>query len=233
MAIHDEFSSSTPRNALAIFCRAPRLGTVKTRLAKTRSNQFALDLYKAMLRDSFALGRALAPGVETFACFTPSDAFEGEPSLKDLWDGPSLAQCGGDLGAKMLDCFGQLKAQGYEKIALIGSDSPDLPLTYLQQAFELLESSQITVGASQDGGFYLLGASTSLPSNIFEGITWSSESVLARLQINLEKAALAIGELPLWRDVDEEGDLESLQERLFQFNTYAPHTRQFLSQSHR
>ena len=232
MATHEEFSAPKPGNALAVFCRAPRLGAVKTRLAKTLGNTFALELYTAMLRDSFALGRSLAPEVETFACFTPSDAFEVEESLRALWDGPSIAQREGDLGARMLDCFRQLREQGYKKIAIIGSDSPDLPEARLRKAYELLDSYKVTVGESYDGGFYLIGASVLPPTDIFKGITWSSDDVMHHLLLNLKNSRLGVTArlLPSWHDVDDEKDLEALKHRLFTVGTHAPHTREFLSQ---
>lgn len=233
MATDLEFSSHQPRNALAIFCRAPRLGTVKTRLAQSLGNEFTLELYRAMLRDSFALGKALAPMANTFAYFTPNDALEGEESLRDFWDGPTLAQCDGDLGARMLHCFAQLRELGYERIVLMGSDSPDLPLQHLQQAFELLDQAPITVGASLDGGFTLLGAAVLPPNDIFQGIVWSSESVLRQLRQNLANPVLGLSfqELPTWHDVDDESDLEALRHRLFELGTHAPRTRDFLLQT--
>lgn len=232
MANPHEFSEGHPHSALAIFCRAPRRGTVKTRLAATLGDTFALELYTAMLRDSFALGRALAPEVETFAYYTPADALEGEGVLKNFWDGPTLAQCEGDLGARMLHCFAQLRAQSYGRIVLMGSDSPDLPLEHLKQAIRLLDDSNISVGGSYDGGFTLLGASVLPPEGIFEGIIWSSDCVMSRLRSNLQDPALGLSfsEVPPWRDVDEESDVEALKQRLFELGTHAPHTREFLSQ---
>ncbi len=232
------FSSNsvpTTRAALAIFCRAPRLGRVKTRLAKSHGDEFALGLYRAMLADTFALGRALAPAVETFACFTPEGGFTGEESLSELWDGPKIAQCDGDLGAKILDCFARLRAQGYEKIAVIGSDSPDLPLKRLQRTYEVLDALPMMIwGKSPDGGFYLMGASLDVPSWLFEGVTWSSEKTLSAIRWNnatRKQAKLEYAELPFWRDVDDEADLLELRRRLFELGTHAPRTREFLEKN--
>jgi rSAM/selenodomain-associated transferase 1 len=217
------------RSALAIFCRAPRLGTVKTRLAASRGNEFALELYRVMLADSFTLGCALVPQVETFACFTPDDAFEAG-GLQLLWDGPRMAQCRGDLGARMLHCFQQLRMEGAERIVLLGSDSPDVPIQYLSAAFASLEESDLVVGPSEDGGFYLIGASVPLPDSLFVGITWSSAEVYSRLVENLEHHTprLSLATVPPWRDVDDESDLQELEQRLHETGTSAPQTRAFM-----
>lgn len=232
MGKHEEFSASKPPNALAIFCRAPRLGKVKTRLAQTHGDEFALGLYRAMLADSFALGRALAPDVETFACFTPDDAFEGENSLLELWDGPRLAQCEGDLGARMLDCFARLRAQGFQKVLLIGSDSPDVPLARLKRAFETLQTVPMLVfGPAPDGGFYAMGASLDVPEWLFKNVVWSDAKTLATIRwtnARRGKNKLEWAQLPYWRDVDDADDLIELRRRLFELGTHAPQTRAFL-----
>ncbi len=228
MAQDEEFSSPKTPSALAIFCRAPRLGTVKTRLAQTHGDEFALGLYRAMLADTFELGRALAPAIETFACFTPDDAFEGENSLAQLWDGPKIAQCEGDLGARMLDCLAQLRARGFERVALIGSDSPDLPPRTIQAAFEDLNECDLVVGPSRDGGFYLIGASCEVPKNIFDGIVWGSEFVYECLLDNRQQSPLNSRTLSLWHDVDDANDLIYLRRHLFKAFSHAPHTLAFL-----
>ncbi len=232
MADFSTISVPQQRGALAIFCRAPRLGTVKTRLAKTHGEAFALGLYRAMLADTFALGRALAPEIETFACFTPNDGFDGEESLAQLWDGPRLAQCDGDLGAKILDCCAQLREKGFEKVAVIGSDSPDLPLNRLRRAFETLdEALGLVFGPTEDGGFYLLGSSQGVPSWLFENVAWSSSTTLRTIRCNNAtrgREKLNWAQLSDWRDVDDENDLTELRRRLFEVGTLAPRTYRFL-----
>ena len=204
-------STSQSSAALAIFCRAPRLGEVKTRLAATRGAAFALELYRAMLRDTFDLARALAPAVESSACFTPADAFAGE--LKPLWSGARLPQNAGDLGARMLGCLSELRARGFGRVAVIGSDAPDLPLAVLERAFELLRAQAVVIGPSADGGFYFLGASRALPDEIFAEITWSRDDVCARLRANLERLSIDYELLPNWSDVDDERDVAALVAR--------------------
>ncbi len=220
-----DFSETTQASgALAIFCRAPILGAVKTRLAASRGQALALELYRAMLRDSFALGRALAPAVETLACFTPAEAFDFPSELSRMWDGAHLAQSGPDLGARMLNALADLRARGFGRVAVIGSDAPDLPLSLLRQAFAQLNDCDVVVGPSFDGGFYFLGASCALPDAIFAEITWSRDDVCARLVANLESYGLTHQRLPIWRDVDEAADLEALRERLLSGETRAPAT---------
>ena len=206
--------AATASESLLIFCRAPRLGQVKTRLARTYGDDFALQIYRAMLRDCFDLGRALAPQTETFACFTPADAWGENGELRALWDGPAFGQRGADLGARMLNAFAGARARGFARAVIIGSDAPDLPLQYLREAFELLREKPVVVGPSGDGGFVLLGVSCAVPDAIFAGITWSSAEVCARLLDNLRALDFHFALLPPWHDVDEAADLDALRARL-------------------
>ncbi len=204
----------TSSDALLIFCRAPQLGQVKTRLAAALGAPLALRLYRAMLRDCFALGRARAPDATTVACFTPDGAFIENSELAALWEGARMAQRGADLGARMLNSLADARARGFERVVIIGSDAPDLPTDTLRDAFALLRQNDVVVGPSYDGGFVLLGAARAVDGAIFEDITWSRDDVCARLRLNLRAQGLSYAELSSWHDVDEIGDLEALRRRL-------------------
>ena len=219
-------NDATPaRAALIIFCRAPRLGEVKTRLARSHGARFALRLYRAMLRDCFDLGRQLAPQIAPWLCFTPADAL---PALREFWDGDATPQRGEDLGARLLNALGELRARGFERCVIIGSDAPDLPLEILRNAFEALSENQVVVAPSADGGFVLIGASCDVTAAIFDGIVWSRDDVFTRLIANLKSLNLTCSVLPPWHDVDEAADLESLKIRWRANEKSAPATRDFL-----
>ena len=104
---NSQFSS----DALLIFCRAPVLGAVKTRLAATLGAPRALQIYQAMLRDCFELGQALAPAVTPIACYTPGDAFAENSYLSTIWSGATLPQRGDDLGARMRNALADARAR--------------------------------------------------------------------------------------------------------------------------
>lgn len=208
---HLQNDATSAKAALILFCRAPRLGEVKTRLASSDGAPFALRLYRAMLRDCLDLGRQLAPQVATWLCFTPSNGLD---ELRDLWDGDALPQKGENLGARMLNAFDEMRARGFERCVIIGSDAPDLPLELMQNAFETLNENQVVVAPSVDGGFVLIGASCALPAAIFDDIVWSRDDVFARLIANLGTLELNYFVLPQWHDVDDAADLEALKVRL-------------------
>jgi glycosyltransferase A (GT-A) superfamily protein (DUF2064 family) len=71
---------------------------------------------------------------------------------------PHYQQDGKDLGARMEAAFIRAFAMGYQAAAIIGTDSPDLPVSHIEEAFRILEQDGIDVvfGPAEDGGYYLL-----------------------------------------------------------------------------
>ncbi len=206
-------------DVLAIFARAPVLGNVKTRLAQNVGDERALQSYRAMLRDVLhsaqqAARMRLVP-FEIVVLHTPQDAFtRSDYSLRAFWDGACHAQSGGDLSARLADCFAVLRARGFEKIVVIGSDAPDLPPQFIAQALALLETCDTVFGPAHDGGFYLIGASCELPAPFFNNVRWSDAQTLNDVLCNAKQRALTTNFLPQWRDVDDESDLRALELRL-------------------
>ena len=214
-------------SALAIFARAPELGRVKTRLARTRGDEFTLELHRAMLGDTLDLAlRAQEDRAFEIVVFLTPD--EGEV---EGWWGATRAQGEGDLWTRLLRADAHLREEGFERVAFIGADAPDLPPELLRAAFDCLEERPLVVGPSLDGGFYLLGSARHLPDEVFENVPISSRHTLAHLSQNLRKLVHLPGwdymTLRAWRDVDDEEDLQLFIERLHENPGAAPGCRGF------
>jgi hypothetical protein len=98
---------------------------------------------------------------------------------------------------------------------LIDSDSPTLPGECLRAAVEALmrEGDRVVLGASEDGGYYLIGMKRAEP-RAFERITWSTERVYAETVERVHEAGLELVELPKWYDVDDAAMLAVLEREL-------------------
>src|SRR5262249_48715589 len=114
--------------ALAMMAKAPRVGTVKTRLTPLLSEEEAAALSRCFIQDratSIRRARGLRRSVGIVA-YTPAgeeNAFDGLlPSQFRL-----LAQRGRDLGERLCHAAGDLFAAGFATVCLINSDSPTLP----------------------------------------------------------------------------------------------------------
>ena len=66
-----------------------------------------------------------------------------------------VAQTGAGLAAGLTSVFTQFP--GRRTIAF-NSDSPHLPRSVLEDAFETLATHDVVVGPTHDGGYYLVGA---------------------------------------------------------------------------
>ena len=232
------------KKTIAVFARAPVAGRVKTRLARHLGDDGARALYAAMLGDTLTVAKRAARDLsecEVVVAFTPHDAFEpGPDSLFPFWSGARMAQCQGDIGARMLDCIARLQQgnddergnddeQGGAQVVLIGSDAPDLPVSCLMRAFEELERGEVGLafgsgermhdlvfGPALDGGFYLIGAAKPVPPKVFQDVEWSSPQTLEQVKANARRLNLRLAMLPRHGDLDALADLQRfIQKRRF------------------
>jgi uncharacterized protein len=211
------------RRALVIVGKAPRPGQAKTRLVPPLSPEDAAELARAFLLDTVALGLALG-----WECVSVVHPIEDGDVLQALLPcgARCIAQSGTGLGAALRSAFAAHFSEGYERAVLIDSDSPTLPSRILQAACDQLDTHDVTIGPSADGGYYLLGLRQSRP-RLFEGIAWSTPRVYAQ---TLERArGLRVHPLDKWYDVDTPDDLARLEADLRQQPAdVATHTRTIL-----
>ncbi|MEQ1785210.1 MAG: TIGR04282 family arsenosugar biosynthesis glycosyltransferase, partial [Hyphomonadaceae bacterium] len=120
-----------------------------------------------------------------------------------------IDQVGDDLGARMQQAFDTLFAQGYQRVFIVGTDIPSLPLDHYKQALALLDSHDVVLGPALDGGYYLIGLKQPRPE-LFANIAWSTDRVLAATQEKAASLGLKTALLPPWRDVDTIDDLQAL-----------------------
>ncbi len=194
---------------LGLFAKWPRPAAVKTRLGGPPG--WGAAVARAFLLD--ALQRLSALAARRIVVYAPADA---APAFAEVAGGRfELApQCDGDLGQRMRAFFEQQLATGAEAIVAVGTDSPTLPLEYVESAFRALESGEadVVLGPALDGGYYLIGCGPRLPP-AFDGIAWGGATVLAETVARLGPGwRLAL--LPPWYDVDEPRDWAMLRGHL-------------------
>ncbi len=195
---------------LGIFAKEPRPGLVKTRLAEETDPAFAARVADVFLRDT--LRKCAHLEADRFVVFTPADARAFFASLA----GAAFhlePQSDGHLGRRLAH-FLQTHLQGPgQRAVLVGTDSPTLPLAFLDLAFQELERSEVVLGPATDGGYYLLGC-RDRPPPLFDGIPWGGPDVLAATVAQIRAAGLRLALLPPWYDVDTLADWRMLQGHL-------------------
>lgn len=196
---------------LGMFAKPPVPGTVKTRLAADIGDDSAAELYAAFVDDLIEKYCAVADhrilgfgGRESTQSREWAETVAG--SLFETWSQPS-----GDLGTRIDAFFRHAHDMGghLARVVLIGSDSPNLPQEYVEQAFEVLCDHDFAIGPAVDGGYYLIGM-CGFRADVFDGVEWSSERVLEQTQANIERMSATVGLLPEWYDVDTVAEARKL-----------------------
>ncbi|MGQ0813671.1 MAG: TIGR04282 family arsenosugar biosynthesis glycosyltransferase [Gemmatimonadota bacterium] len=192
---------------ILVFAKRPAAGRVKTRLTPPLPPDEAASVYEACMRDVIALAARQRARVELW--------YQDERDALNYFHNemPHVAmhaQTAGELGAKMLDAFTRSFGSGAERVVIIGTDSPTLPETVLNAAFDDLHEVDVVIGPSVDGGYYLIGLrATALKDAgiLFDEIRWSGPDVFKRTLELIEHAHLQARVLPGWYDVDTITDL--------------------------
>lgn len=195
---------------LIIFVKNPEEGKVKTRLAETVGSNEALNIYRKLLAYTHSVTARLDMDKQVwYSRFIPD---------KDVWNVGGFqkqVQQGEDLGARMSHAFKNAFSSGnsYEKVAIIGSDCAQLKTEYIQETFKKLDTYDMVLGPSEDGGYYML-AMDAYRNEFFENIPWSTDQVLEETLKIAEKLELKVHLLPELNDVDHEEDWKQVKDRL-------------------
>lgn len=202
-------------SALVIFAKAPIAGQVKTRLCPPLTPDEAATLHGSFVLDTLERTKAavatLKLPLDRYLACAPSSTLVFFRIMEERQGVKLLDQVGEDLGARMAQVFDTLFAQGYKHVFIVGTDTPSLPLERYQQALAALESHDLVLGPALDGGYYLIGLTRPIP-DLFTGIPWSTEQVLALTQEKAGALGVKTALLAPWRDIDTIDDLQALIE---------------------
>ena len=194
------------KKAIICFTRVPVPGKTKTRLMSLLGGENCAALHTAFLRDIAAVCETT--DVSLFVAHTPED----DPGpLKNIFpaDCRFFPQQGADLGARMDHALTHVLSGGFDACILIGGDIPLLTPDHLNAAFTVLESADMTLGPTSDGGYYLIGLRHPC-SEVFRGQQYSTASVFDHTLAAARAAGLTCSRAPLCDDVDTPEDLSTL-----------------------
>jgi rSAM/selenodomain-associated transferase 1 len=207
------------RGAVVIMAKAPREGSVKTRLAGAHPPRDVVRLSECMLLDTLALAQAL-PRVHVAVLCPSGDVADLSARLPA---GVSVAGQRGHGLAAALDSVFDRFVPLFRRVVAVDSDSPHLPLAILEAAFELLEGHDLVVGPTEDGGYYLVGASAAHPG-LFDPAPLGTGNARDALLANARAAGLSVAFTDSWYDVDVPADLRRLAAELRDQPARAPRT---------
>jgi len=191
-----------------VMVKAPRAGKVKTRLSPPLSPEEAASLAACFARD--VVTNALTLRYPVLIAFAPDD---GRAILADLLPADLLwaRQSGDTLGDRMQSALESASALGFSPLVMIGTDSPTLPPSLLEQSVEILSAdvADLVLGPTEDGGYCLIGVHKPI-SGLFNSVAWSTPQALADTLRNAADLSLRVARLPIWYDVDTPADFDRL-----------------------
>ena len=228
MECSSENNAHSPKSGrtLVVMAKAPRPGMVKTRLAQSLPVEAVTHLYQCLLDDTMALACSL--GTVEVAMMCPASDFDELTRLVPGGVGV-VAQKGEGLAAGLTSVFEHFAASGRQRVIAFNSDSPHLPPSVLESAFEALSGHDVVVGPTHDGGYYLVGAKTAHPS-LFDGDGMGTKSALDALLAHARGLQLSVGFTDPFYDIDVESDLTLLAAELRHAPARAPRTAVWLKQ---
>jgi rSAM/selenodomain-associated transferase 1 len=183
------------RRHVVVFAKAPRLGTVKRRLAAGIGAVAALRFHRTNT-DALLWRLSSDPRWRCRLAITP-DRFAVGPRF---WrcGAPRLPQGGGDLGTRMERA---LRALPPGPVLIVGADIPGIGREQIARAFRVLAEKDFVFGPAPDGGYWLIGARRRRQPRILRGVRWSTEAALADTLASLPKG-MSVGYVETLEDID-------------------------------
>lgn len=188
--------------------KAPIAGLSKTRLTPRLSHDEAAELSACFIRDAVALAERAA-GARAVVAISPTDA---GPAFDELLPGcPQIVQRGAQLGDRLAHVMSRALDDGFDQVVAINADGPTLPVRLIDDAFRALGAPEtdIVLGPTDDGGYYLIGWTHSHPA-VVEEVEMSTPTVLDDTLAIAERDGLTVDVLDPWYDVDDGDDLDRL-----------------------
>ena len=196
-----------PPPTLCLMLKAPRPGTVKTRLAARIGDAAAVQIYRGLVEHQAA---QVPRDWRVEVHFTPSDS---DAEMR-AWLDPFLPeqtefhpQTEGDLGARLGAALAGAAMRGAGGVLFAGGDCPQLTTDRLREAAAALRAVSFVLIPATDGGYVLLGL-RGPHAFVFDGIAWSTPEVFAQTQRHIHARGMSLRAFAPLEDVD---DLHSLQ----------------------
>lgn len=118
-------------------------------------------------------------------------------------------QKGITFGERLMNAIAYVFQQGYERVIVIGNDTPMLTKQHILTAHHQLQEQHMVIGPSTDGGLYLLGLHKAcFHSNAFQQLDWQSAMLLASLERYQQRFAYEATLLETLGDLDQLQDFK-------------------------
>ncbi len=199
-------SKILPVPVIQLFAKPPVAGRVKIRLIPDLGQSLATDIYRYCLDYALRLVRETTIDYQIWL---------SEDSHDSLFVGESYyLQQGADLGSRMLSAIQshlQRETTEASAVILIGSDCLDLTHAHLQQAIDSLDSHDMVLLPTFDGGYALIGCRR-IDARLFADVEWGQSKVLQQTLENAHSLNYQVSVLETVRDIDTLQDVNHYAE---------------------
>ena len=189
---------------VTVLTKAPRPGTVKTRLAPAVGPLGAARLHRRFVDATLEkLSASGLPGRVAVGA-DPNGTYAAELAARG-W--PVVGQASGGLGARM-----RAVLAGSGRRVVIGTDCVVFDPEWLVAA--ATSQAPVAIAPSEDGGYWALSVAPGLPpevlDDLFVGVPWSTRDVLSITLGRCAARGIEVDLLPRCYDVDEPPELTRL-----------------------
>jgi len=216
------------QGAIAIFVKTPGYSSLKTRLAASIGQQAAEEFHRCSARAVQAVVTAATQQADVAPYWAVAEVEACDDPLWNQFD--ALSQGTGDLGTRLAHINREL-LERYDYAIFLGADAPQLSVSVLTEAIEMLTTSQqeprFVLGPASDGGFYLFGTSVRLSEEIWCRVPYSV-SETAEVLCQQIKPLGTVHQLPVLTDVDTVQELPLLERELKQQESLLPEQQEVL-----
>lgn len=120
-------------------------------------------------------------------------------------------QIGDSFGERFTNAIQTIFNKGFVNIITVGNDTPHLKTAHINETIAKLQTNNLVIGPSQDGGFYLMGISKHVfNAEAFKKLPWQT-STLTKTFLNLaSKKNIAFTTLERLYDIDDLQDIKDI-----------------------
>lgn len=188
-------------SVLVVFCKRPKAGVGKQRIAAQLGESAALEV-SSLLLDAALEDAAAWPGRVVIA---PADAADAAWAGSLLPGAEVVPQEGTNLGDRINHVDAAVRETGGETVLVIGSDAPGLNAAVVEAARHALDTHDVVLVPATDGGVILLGCRTPWPR--LGNLPWETDRLGAALERRCREAGLSVALLEPGHDIDYWEDL--------------------------
>jgi rSAM/selenodomain-associated transferase 1 len=196
-----------PDSVIQVFCKAPLVGQVKTRLQPDLTAEQACLIHIELTERLLNLLHEAALSPIQLWC-TPNTEFAFFQQQAKTYGLSLHQQSGQQLGARMNQAL-TTGLQNFKQVLLVGCDCPSLTVEdFIQAIAALKQDADVVLAPAEDGGYVLIGVKQAQSALLNDaGMPWGSSQVLTLTRQRLQQLRLKVCELKEQWDVDRVEDL--------------------------